>query len=61
MNLDPELLQDFLTESGELLEQLDGDLVTLETTPEAIEWSFSFRAADGIDLRPEQETTDRQR
>lgn len=29
--------------------------------PEAIEWSFSFRAADGADLRPEQETTDRQR
>ena len=27
---DPEILQDFLTESGELLEELDADLVTLE-------------------------------
>ncbi len=27
---DPEILQDFLTESGELLEQLEGDLVSLE-------------------------------
>jgi two-component system chemotaxis sensor kinase CheA len=32
-NFDPEILQDFLTESGELLEQLEGDLVDLETTP----------------------------
>ncbi|MBA4039961.1 MAG: chemotaxis protein CheA [Planctomyces sp.] len=30
---DPELMQDFLTESGELLEQLDQDLVLLESTP----------------------------
>ena len=30
---DPSILQDFLTESGELLEQLDQDLVTLEDTP----------------------------
>ncbi|MCA3006621.1 MAG: chemotaxis protein CheA [Phycisphaerales bacterium] len=30
---DPELLQDFLTESGELLEQLDQDLVKLEASP----------------------------
>ncbi len=30
---DPEILQDFLTESGELLEQLEGDLVALEETP----------------------------
>ena len=30
---DPEILQDFLTESGELLEQVEGDLVTLEHTP----------------------------
>lgn len=30
---DPELLQDFITESGELLEQFDGDLVLLEETP----------------------------
>jgi len=29
----PEILQDFLTESGELLEQLEGDLVDLESTP----------------------------
>jgi two-component system chemotaxis sensor kinase CheA len=34
MNVDPALMQDFLTESGELLEQLDQDLVTLESTPE---------------------------
>jgi two-component system chemotaxis sensor kinase CheA len=37
MQLDPELLQDFLTESGELLEQLDVDLVTLEGSPEDLE------------------------
>lgn len=30
---DPEILQDFLTESGELLDQLEADLVTLESTP----------------------------
>lgn len=30
---DPEILQDFLTESGELLEQLEVDLVSLESTP----------------------------
>ncbi len=30
---DPEILQDFLTESGELLEQLEGNLVDLESTP----------------------------
>lgn len=30
---DPEILKDFLTESGELLEQLEGDLVSLESTP----------------------------
>lgn len=30
---DPSILQDFLTESGELLEQLEGDLVQLERTP----------------------------
>ncbi len=29
-DFDPEILQDFLTESGELLEQLEGDLVQLE-------------------------------
>lgn len=32
--LDPELLQDFLTECGELLQQLDEDMVSLETSPE---------------------------
>lgn len=30
---DPELLQDFITESGELLEQFDADLVLLEGSP----------------------------
>lgn len=30
---DQEIMQDFLTESGELLDQLEGDLVTLEQTP----------------------------
>lgn len=33
MTFDPELMRDFLTESGELLDQLDQDLVTLETAP----------------------------
>lgn len=33
-DFDPEILQDFLTESGELLEQLEGDLVDLEATPQ---------------------------
>ncbi|MCU0688159.1 MAG: chemotaxis protein CheA [Phycisphaerales bacterium] len=37
MNFDPELLQDFLTEAGELLEQLDQDLVSLESTPQDLE------------------------
>ncbi|MEN0020059.1 MAG: Hpt domain-containing protein, partial [Planctomycetota bacterium] len=31
---DPELLNDFITESGELLEQVDRDLVALESTPD---------------------------
>ena len=31
--LDPEIMQDFLTESGELLEQVEGDLVSLEQSP----------------------------
>ncbi|TVQ33275.1 MAG: chemotaxis protein CheA [Phycisphaeraceae bacterium] len=31
---DPEILQDFLTECGELLEQLDSELVALESTPQ---------------------------
>lgn len=30
---DPDILKDFLTESGELLEQLENDLVSLESTP----------------------------
>lgn len=33
-DFDPEILQDFITESGELLEQLEGDLVDLESTPQ---------------------------
>lgn len=37
MSFDPELMQDFLTESGELLDQLDQDLVTLESTPSDLE------------------------
>jgi two-component system chemotaxis sensor kinase CheA len=32
-NIDPELMQDFLTESGELLERLDQDLVAIEGHP----------------------------
>ncbi len=32
-NVDPQILADFLTESGELLDGLDQDLVTLESTP----------------------------
>jgi two-component system chemotaxis sensor kinase CheA len=34
MDFDPDILADFLMESGELLDQLDGDLVSLESTPE---------------------------
>ncbi|MEM7622350.1 MAG: chemotaxis protein CheA [Planctomycetota bacterium] len=34
---DPEILQDFLTESGELLDQLEGDLVALESQSDDIE------------------------
>lgn len=33
LGFDPEIVQDFLTESGELLEQLDQDLVALESAP----------------------------
>jgi two-component system, chemotaxis family, sensor kinase CheA len=33
-DFDPEILQDFLTESGELLEELESDLVDLEATPQ---------------------------
>lgn len=33
-DFDPDILQDFLTESGELLEELESDLVDLEATPE---------------------------
>lgn len=36
-NLDPEILQDFLTESGELLERLEGDLVGLEANSADLE------------------------
>lgn len=41
--LDPEILQDFLTESGELLEQLENDLVILEkdaSDPEMLNKAF---------------------
>ncbi|MBB6429799.1 chemotaxis protein CheA [Algisphaera agarilytica] len=34
-DMDASLLQDFLTESSELIEQLDQDLVTLESAPES--------------------------
>lgn len=34
-DMDASLMQDFLTESSELIEQLDQDLVTLESAPEA--------------------------
>ena len=37
MSFDPEILQDFLIESGELLEELDADLVTLEAASEDAE------------------------
>ena len=33
-DFDPEILQDFLTESGELLDELESDLVDLEATPQ---------------------------
>ncbi|MFK7884228.1 MAG: chemotaxis protein CheA [Phycisphaerales bacterium] len=33
-DFDPEILQDFLTESSELLEQLESDLMILESSPE---------------------------
>lgn len=36
-DFDPEILQDFITESGELLEQLEGDLVTLEADPQDLD------------------------
>jgi len=36
-NFDPEIMQDFLTESGELLEQLEVDLVDLESRPSDLE------------------------
>ena len=36
-DIDPEIMQDFLTESGELLEQLESDLVILESDPNDLE------------------------
>lgn len=46
---EPEILQDFLTESGELLEQLEGDLVTLEGDPSNLEMiNKVFRALHTI-------------
>ncbi len=34
---DPEIMQDFITESGELLEQVEADLVELESRPEDLD------------------------
>ncbi len=34
IDLDDEILQDFLIEAGEILEQLNGQLVALEHSPE---------------------------
>lgn len=49
MSFDPEILQDFLTESGELLEQFDSDLVSLERAPEDEELvNRTFRALHTI-------------
>lgn len=49
MSFDPEILQDFLTESGELLEQFDSDLVSLERSPEDEELvNRAFRALHTI-------------
>ncbi|MBI1749448.1 MAG: chemotaxis protein CheA [Acidobacteria bacterium] len=46
---DPALLQDFLTECGELLQQLDETLVSLETAPEDPELlNLAFRALHTI-------------
>tara|TARA_E500000318_G_scaffold8683_1_gene7913 strand:+ start:30512 stop:32761 length:2250 start_codon:yes stop_codon:yes gene_type:complete len=36
-DFDPDILQDFLTESGELLEELERDLVDLEASPQDID------------------------
>ncbi|MGV6814760.1 MAG: chemotaxis protein CheA [Phycisphaerales bacterium] len=36
-DFDPEIMQDFLTESGELLEQLESDLVILEADPQDLD------------------------
>ncbi len=49
MSFDPEILQDFLTESGELLEQFDSDLVSLERAPHDKELvNRAFRALHTI-------------
>ncbi|MBL4591082.1 MAG: chemotaxis protein CheA [Phycisphaerales bacterium] len=48
-DFDPEILQDFITESGELLEQLEGDLVELESNPNDLEMlNQVFRALHTI-------------
>ncbi|MEM7754299.1 MAG: chemotaxis protein CheA [Planctomycetota bacterium] len=36
-NFDPEILNDFLTESGELLDELEGELVSLEAAPDDLD------------------------
>ncbi|MCA9302965.1 MAG: Hpt domain-containing protein, partial [Phycisphaerales bacterium] len=59
-DFDPEILQDFLTESGELLEQLEGDLVQLEANAQDLDMlNQVFRAlhtikgsASFLDLKP---------
>ncbi len=49
MSFDPEILQDFLTESGELLEQFDSDLASLERAPDDAELvNRAFRALHTI-------------
>ncbi|RMD66523.1 MAG: chemotaxis protein CheA [Planctomycetota bacterium] len=49
VQFDPEVLQDFLTESGELLDELDTDLVALESAPDDPELTNkAFRALHTI-------------
>lgn len=46
---DPEILQDFLTESGELLDELEGDLIELESRTEDLDLlNKAFRALHTI-------------
>ena len=53
--MDASLLQDFLTESSELIEQLDQDLVALESAPAATQGEICnscFRALHTIKGAP---------